>query len=58
MGVKYVMLVIEIEEELCKKARALCASYHITLEDLLEQFIVFSSKSENLEELKKILDIK
>ena len=52
------MLVIEIEEELCEKARELCASYHMTLEELLKQFIIFASKSENLLELKKILDIK
>jgi len=58
MGVKYVMFVIEIEEELCKKARELCASYNITLEELLEQFLIFASKAENLSELKTILDIK
>ena len=52
------MLVIEIEEELCKKARELCASYNITLEELLEQFLIFASKAENLSELKTILDIK
>lgn len=48
---------VEVEEELCKKARELCASYQITLEDLLEQFIDFASKTENLPELKTFLDI-
>lgn len=48
---------VEVEEELCKKARELCASYQITLEELLEQFIVFASKSENLPELKTFLEI-
>jgi len=48
---------VEVEEELCKKARELCASYQITLEELLEQFIVFASKSENLPELKMFLEI-
>lgn len=55
---KCVVLVIEVEKELCEKARKICASYDITLEDLLEQFVIFASKSENLTELKKILGIK
>ena len=56
-GTVFLMLVIEIEEELCKKARELCASYQITLEELLEQFIDFASNTENLPELKTFLDI-
>lgn len=52
------VLTIEVEEELCKKAREICASYNLTLEEVLEQFLIFASKPENFAELKRILDIK
>lgn len=53
-----VILNIEVKKELCEKAREICASYNITLEELLEQFLIFASKQENFAELKRILDIK
>lgn len=51
------MFVIEVDKELCEKAREICAAHNITLESLVEEFLLFASDSNNLPKLKKLLDI-
>jgi len=50
-------MVIEVDNELYEKARELCVSHNISLESLVEEFLLFASDSNNLPELKKLLDI-
>lgn len=51
------MLVIEVDKELCEKAREVCASHNVSLEKIVEDFLLFASDIKNLPELKKLLDI-
>lgn len=51
------LMVIEVDNELYEKAKELCASHNISLESLVEEFLLFASDSNNLPELKKLLDI-